>query len=149
MRLFLVPLFLAFASAAALAQPDRSSDEIVRNELKRIDLEQAAVAQSGDAVAMSAMLHPNYVAHVANGRLVDRAQTLAFVATGELARERFERVQESVIISGDTAVVMGLDKMAAPPPLATRGERSRRYSNIYARHDGRWKLLARHFHFMP
>lgn len=149
MRFWMFALLLALLqapSSSALADAAASAAE---SELRRVDLEQAAVAQSGDVAAMAALLHPSYVAHLTNGRLSDHAQTLAFVGSGSLAKERFRRTQESVIVTGDTGVVMGLDRMEAPPPLATRNERNRRYTNVYVRHDGRWKLLARHFHLLP
>lgn len=121
---------------------------VLEAEVRRLDMEQARVAQSGNVDAMSALLHPEYTAHLANGKLSNRTQTLTFVASGLLAKERFERTQESVKVSGGTAVVMGLDRLEAPPPLAQRGERSRRYTNIYVMHEGRWKLFARHFHLL-
>lgn len=129
--------------------PDQPAAPSAEAELRRADLDQARVVQSGDVEAMKALLHPSYVAHLANGRLSNHSQTLALVATGALAKERFERSQQSVLINGDTGIVMGIDRMASPPPLASRGELNRRYTNIYARDDGRWKLLARHFHFVP
>lgn len=122
---------------------------VLETEVRRLDMEQARVAQSGNVDAMSALLHPQYTAHLANGQLSNRTQTLTFVASGLLAKERFERTQELVKVSGNTAFVMGLDRLEAPPPLARRGERSRRYTNIYAKHQGRWKLFARHFHLLP
>lgn len=121
----------------------------LETEVRRLDMEHARVAQSGNVDAMSALLHPEYTAHLANGQISNRTQTLAFVASGLLAKERFERMQELVKVSGDTAFVMGLDRLEAPPPLARRGERSRRYTNIYVMHEGRWKLLGRHFHLLP
>lgn len=132
-------------SGSAVAAKAASADA----ELRRVDLEQAAVAQSGDLAAMTSLLHPNYIAHLTNGRLYDRAQTIAFVASGSLAKERFQRTQETVVVAGDTGIVMGLDKLESPPPLATKGERNRRYTNVYVRDSGRWKLLARHFHLLP
>ena len=132
----------------AITIPDREERER-RAELRRVDLEQAAVAQSGDAAAMAGLLHPSYVAHLTNGRLSDHAQTLTFVRSGSLAKERFHRTQESVVVAGDTGVVMGLDRLESAPPLATRGERNRRYTNMYVKHEGKWKLLARHFHLLP
>ena len=44
---------------------------------------------------------------------------------------------------------MGMDRLESPPPLATRGERTRRFTNVYVREGGRWRLIARHFHFLP
>jgi len=44
---------------------------------------------------------------------------------------------------------MGVDRLESPPGLAERGERTRRYTNVYVREGGRWRQLALHFHFLP
>ena len=118
-------------------------------DLAGADREQARIVQSADLEALAELLHPDYAAHLANGQLFDRAGTLRFAAGGRLAAERFERVQERVIRRGEVGIVMGVDRLAAPPPLAQSGERTRRYTNIYVRDGGRWKLIARHFHLLP
>lgn len=117
-------------------------------ELRRVDMEQARLVQAGDAEGLAALFHPAYTVHAANGRLYGLDQTLTMVRNGSLARERFLRTHEAVAISGSTGVVMGLDRLETPPPLAVRGERSRRYTNVYIIENGRWRLFARHFHFV-
>lgn len=141
-------LFLGCQTAGQGTQAVSAGTMALETEVRRVDMEHARVAQSGNVDAMSVLLHPEYTAQLANGQLSDRTRTLAFVASGWLAKERFERTQESVKVSGSTAFVMGLDRMESPPPLAQHGERSRRYTNFYVLHEGRWKLFARHFHLL-
>ena len=38
-------------------------------ELRRVDLDQSRIAQTGNADAMAALLHTSYTAHLPNGRL--------------------------------------------------------------------------------
>ena len=111
-------------------------------------MEQARLVQAGDAEGLTALLHPAYAVHAANGRLYGLDQTLTLVRNGLLAREKFQRTQQAVTISGSTGIVIGLDTLETPPPLAERGERNRRYTNVYILENGRWRLLARHFHFV-
>jgi hypothetical protein len=117
--------------------------------LRQVDLEQARLVQAGDADGIAALLHPTYRAHLTNGRILDHAEMLALVRDGSLARERFERTPKAVILSGSTGVVMGLDRLEAPPIFAEGGERTRHYTNIYVHDGARWRLLARHFHLLP
>jgi len=117
--------------------------------LRQVDLEQARLAQAGDAEGMAALLHPAYRAHLTNGRILDHAEMLALVRNGSLAQERFERTPKAVIVSGGTGVVMGVDRLDAPPIFAEGGERTRHYTNIYVHDGARWRLLARHFHLLP
>ena len=126
---------------------DIASDGRSAAALAAADRDQARIAQSGDAEAMSALLHRDYTVHLPNGRLFSRSETIAMA--GRLAAERFERIQERVIVDGGVGIVMGVDRLESPPPLATRGERTRRFTNLYIRENGRWRLVARHFHFLP
>lgn len=131
---------------AANVEVYTSSEEA---ELRRIDLDQSRFTQAADEQAMSALLHPAYTAHLPNGKLVDRSQTLALIKSGASAKERYQRTHERVIIAGTTGVVVGVDRLEAPPSLAQHGERTRRYTNVYTRQNGRWQLLARHFNLLP
>lgn len=118
-------------------------------ELRRVDLEQARLAMAGDAEGMVALLDPTYRAHLTNGRILDYDAMLDLVRSGALAKERFERKHEAVIVSGRTGIVMGHDRLEAPPIFAVSGEVNRHYTNIYVHDGARWRLLARHFHLLP
>ena len=145
-RMFVLSACL-LAGCATASSGDLASDGRSAAALAAADREQARIAQSGDAEAMSALLHRDYTVHLPNGQLFSRSQTIAMA--GRLAAERFERSQERVIVEDGVGIVMGLDRLDSPPPLATRGERTRRFTNLYVRENGRWRLIARHFHFLP
>ena len=147
-RLTIVVAALVIASCQP-GEPFGANIQYAEEELRRADLDQSRIVQAGDLDAITALLHPSYTVHLPDGRLVSHEQTLSMVKAGRLATEKHHRAQEQVLIQGDTGVVMGVDHLDSPPPLARNGERTRRYTNIYVRQDGRWKLLARHFHFMP
>ncbi|HEU4704763.1 MAG TPA: nuclear transport factor 2 family protein, partial [Sphingomicrobium sp.] len=146
-----VPVGVKAWSPAALrgAQAGEQASTAAEQELRLLDLRHSALVQAGNAEALAELLHPEYTVHLPNGRLVTFEQTMGLVRSGSLARERHQRAHERIVIRGDTAIVMGVDRLEQPPPLALRGERTRRYTNIYVREDGRWRLIARHFHFLP
>lgn len=149
-------LDLALVAMFVLAVPGCHGEGAARglptsaeDELRSVDLDQSHFVQDADEHAMSALLHPAYTAHLPNGRIVDRAQTLALVESGASATERFQRTHDRVVIAGTTGIVVGVDRLETSPSLARNGERTRRYTNVYAHQNGRWQLLARHFHFLP
>jgi len=117
--------------------------------LRRVDLEQARLAMDGDAKGMAALLDPAYRAHLTNGRILGYDEMLDLVRSGALAKERFVRTPEAVLVSGSTGIVMGHDRLEAPPIFAESGELNRHYTNIYVHDGARWRLLARHFHLLP
>lgn len=150
------PLLVALLAATTACHAQATNpiapsyvQEAGEQALRQTDMEQARLVQAGDAAALTALFHPSYAAHAPNGRVYTLDQTLALVRNGSLARERFVRTQEAVTISGSTGIVIGVDRLEQPPPLARNGERTRRYTNVYLFQKGRWRLLARHFHLIP
>jgi hypothetical protein len=141
--LFLVLLGTASASAPAPATPKLES------ELRDADLEHARATQDGNRARLDELLRPAFANHTANGRFVDREQMIEAVASGSLRAERFVRSHDRVVVAGSAGYVFGQDRLEAPPPLATRGERTRPYTHVWTRVGGRWRLLARHFHLIP
>lgn len=142
-------LILIVATSCVHGESSLPSTAAAEEELRRVDERQSEIAQSGNAAAMAALLHPAYAVHLPNGQVIDYQRTMALVRTGLLSRERHSRSHERVLVNGSIGVVMGVDRLEAPPPLATRGELTRRYTNVYVRDRGRWRHLARHFHFLP
>ena len=72
---------LLLASCATSDAGDMAADSRSVAGLAAADREQARIAQSGDVLAMSELLHRDYTAHLPNGRLFGRSETLAFAAT--------------------------------------------------------------------
>ena len=124
-------------------------NEFTEQDLLAADVEQARLVRSGKIEELIALLHPDYRAYLTNGRILSYGEMLDLVRSGSLAREHFEREQKAAIVSGTTGVVMGIDRLEAPPIFADGNERTRHYTNIYAHDGSQWRLLARHFHLRP
>jgi hypothetical protein len=116
------------------------------NELLEMDREQARLVRSGEIEAMEALLHPDYRAYLANGRILGFDEMIDLVRSGALAKEHFDRTQQAAMVSGTTGIVMGVDLLEEPPIFAEGNERTRHYTNVYTHDGARWRLLARHFH---
>jgi hypothetical protein len=140
---WLILILLGSASASAPASPKLES------ELRDADLEHARATQDGNRARLDELLRPAFANHIANGRIVDREQMIEAVASGSLRAERFVRSHDCVVVAGNAGYVFGKDRLEAPPPLATRGERTRPYTHVWTPVGGRWGLLARHFHLIP
>jgi ketosteroid isomerase-like protein len=79
-------------------------------------------------------------------------RTIRFVIAREWPKQKagvikypsFERKVERVLLHGDTAVVMGgetVKHLGGPDDGKTV---ERRYTDVWAKKDGRWLMLARH-----
>ncbi len=141
-----VMLFLAGCSTIH-AMPGRSS-------VLAVDDQQRAMVASSDVTGLEKLAHPQLRINAPGGRVLSREQFLANIRSGEIAAESFERTVEEVSISAAVAVVMGRETFT---PAATSelgrafGARplQRRFTNIYAWQDGRWRWLARHANVLP
>lgn len=129
------------ASAAQAAGRDKAS-------VLAVDESQRAMVAAADVAGLNRLAHPNLRINAPGGRVLSRAQFLANMRSGEISAEAFQRTAEDVMISGDTAVVMGrevftpsagseLGRLYGAKPL------QRRYTNVYLWDHGRWRWLAR------
>lgn len=141
---------LMLASPIA-AQPSPSSS-IARTADERAVL--AADARQRDAVAnvdlkaIAAISHPNLRVNAPNNRILTRADLIRMVGSGEIRNEVFERVPETVIVTGDIGVVMGHETVfpgAGSEQARMYGQRTlnRRYTNVFLREGKAWRHLAR------
>lgn len=142
---------LGLAAVGGASPPAPSEEEA---SLRAVDARQRQVVLAGDVGAMRALAHPNLRINAPDNRVLTGAQLLAAMGSGEIAAERFERVPEVVTLSGSIGVVMGHETFV---PVATSAlgrlygarELRRRYTNVYLREAGAWRLLARHANVIP
>ena len=73
---------------------------------------------------------------------VDKADR---IRTGAVTYSSFVREAESVLVHGDTGLVMGRETVVPRGDSPDAGQTiNRRYTNIWMKWDGRWRLVARH-----
>jgi hypothetical protein len=137
-RLLCMSLLWVCVGCAALAQqgPARSPDE---QSLLAADALQLSAVSAADAAAIDSISHPNLRVNAPNGRVVTRQDFLQAVGSGQIRNEIAERIPESVTITGDIGVIMGRETGGSGATKVNR-----RYTNVYMRENGAWRLLARH-----
>ena len=115
----------------------------------------AADARQRDAVAnidlktIAAISHRNLRVNAPNNRVLTREDLIRMVGSGEIRNEMFERVPETVVVTGNIGVVMGHETVfpgAASEQARMYGQRTlnRRYTNVFIRDGKIWRHLARH-----
>lgn len=140
---------LALTAGCATVAPGPS-----RATLLAVDEQQRAMVAGKDVEGLDRLAHPELRINAPGGRVLERAQFLANMRSGEISAERFERTAEAVSIGANIGVVMGRETFtpAATSELGrTFGARAlqRRYTNIYVWQQGRWMWLARHANVVP
>lgn len=147
---------LAFGSGFAVdssAQTRRfltpSGDPLAQTILELEDRERLSVL-NGDIAEAEALRDPDFVANTPDNAITKGAQRgLERMRSGGLRYARFERVVEHVEVDGDVAVAMGSE--VVEPQFGPQAGRSlqRRYTNVWVRKDGRWRLRFRHANLLP
>lgn len=123
-------------------------------ELLAADARQREAVSNADAAAIRRIAHPNFQVNAPTGQILTREQLAANVTSGEIRNDVFERIPETVIITGNVGVVMGRERVI--PGVGSEQARmfgikslNRRYTNVYIRKGKTWLHLARHASVAP
>ena len=142
----LCALMLAAPVAAKPSSIARSADE---RAVLEADARQRDAVANVDLKAIAAISHRNLRVNAPNNRILTRADLIRMVGSGEIRNEVFERVPETVVVTGNIGVVMGHETVfpgAASEQARMYGRKTlnRRYTNIFLREGRIWRHLARH-----
>ena len=143
-------LVMLSSSAAAQRAPApsiaRTADE---RAVLVADARQRDAVAAADLKAIAAISHRNLRVNAPNNRILTRDDLIRMVGSDEIRNEVFERVPETVVVTGDIGVVMGHETVfpgAASEQAQMYGQRTlnRRYTNVFLREGKSWRHLARH-----
>jgi len=137
---------LASSTAAQPASIARTADE---RAVLAADARQRDAVAKIDLKAIAAISHGNLRVNAPNNRILTRADLIRMVGSGEIRNEVFERVPESVVVTGNIGVVMRHETVfpgAASEQARMYGRKTlnRRYTNVFIREGQTWRHLARH-----
>jgi ketosteroid isomerase-like protein len=134
---------MALGLALAGAVQGADTPGIVEQEIRRLDAQEADAVLRGDYVLIDELWADDFIVNnpfnsVGFGRT-------GRVRTGVITYASFERVPEFVGLRGDVAIVMGHEVVVPIAPSVDAGRTlRRRYTNIWMKTAGGWKLAARH-----
>ena len=132
------------------ALPSLGRAQIANSEesrLQAIDDQERVAVLKGDRGALQRLWSEHLTVNAPTNRVnVGRDAVLQVVARGGMHYSVFERKVEAVRIDGDVGLVMGSETVVpvaagtalSPPPTP------RRFTNIWKREHGSWRMIARH-----
>jgi ketosteroid isomerase-like protein len=134
-----VPLVLS--ACGLLSAQDRG----VEGEIKRLEQAEVKAVLAKDTVTLARLWDKDYVVNnpenkivLANADPVDRPVL-------KRPRTSFTRDVEHIAVTGDIAISMGSETVVPAGDLPDAGKTvKRRYTNIWMKKDGGWRLVARH-----
>jgi ketosteroid isomerase-like protein len=149
---FLILLLGAATLAEARAQARTPDEQTVR----ALDDQERVAALNRDVPALERLWSDQFTVNAPNNQVVigKRAVLDTFVGTGVINFSSFERQIEFVRVDGDFAFLMGLETVRpisdAPAAGLVAGQTvHRRFTNIWKKEAGTWRLFARHANVIP
>jgi ketosteroid isomerase-like protein len=135
-----VVVLAVFVPGSASAQSAKQKVKI-EQEIRRLDLAHADAILRGDLAALDKLWTEDFRVNNPFNQ-VDRADR---IRTGAVTYSSFVREPETVLIHGDTVIVMGREIVVPKANSPDSGKTiNRRYTNIWMKRSGNWRLIARH-----
>ena len=141
MKLAVFAAIIVFVLTSAASAQSSKQKAAIEQEIRKLDQAHADAVLRGDLAAMDKIWTTDFKVNNPFNE-VDKADR---IRTGAVTYSSFERVAETVLINKDTVIVMGREKVVPKGDSPDAGKTiNRRYTNIYMKRDGKWRLIARH-----
>jgi ketosteroid isomerase-like protein len=113
----------------------------IEQEIRKLDLAHAGAVLRGDLVELDKLWTADFKVNNPFNE-IDKADR---IRTGAVTYSSFIREPESVLIHGNTVIVMGRETVVPKGNSPDAGKTiNRRYTNIWMKRAGKWRLIARH-----
>jgi ketosteroid isomerase-like protein len=116
-----------------------------------LDAELAQAVLRGDIAALERLFGDDFLVTHPMGGINERAAVLDLVRKGQIRYTSYEQKVESIRVWSDVAVTVGSETVV--PDVVGRPDRGqtvpRRYTHIWRRGPGGWRLKVRHASLVP
>jgi hypothetical protein len=140
---FVVLFNLMFSEKSFSQQSDETLIRTLENN------EREAILK-GDTVQLSKLMSKNIVVQNPENVIVGYRKIIDRIKSGKINYTSFERKIENIAFMNGIAVVMGLEAIVPKGDIENTGKMvKRRFTNIWAKENGNWKLTARQATIVP
>ncbi|MEO8210399.1 MAG: nuclear transport factor 2 family protein [bacterium] len=118
----------------------------MEEQIKKLDLAHARAIFEGDAIALDSLMDDDVTVNHPTNRIVkEKQELLNLIKKGVIRYTSFDRTQETFLFYKDMVVVMGHEFVVPAEGAPNEGKTlQRRYTNIWMKTNGKWKLTVRH-----
>ena len=125
---------------SAVCQTPKQKQSI-QETVRKLDLAHAEAVLRGDMAAIDRLWTEDFRVNNPFNEIDNAAR----IRDGRVSYSSFVRVPEEILVHGDTAIVMGRETVVPKGDSPGAGKTiNRRYTNIWMKRSGRWRLIARH-----
>ena len=140
-KLGLLLIAIAIISTGSASGQSAKQDAAVEQEIRKLDLAHADAILRNDLPALDKLWTEDFKVNNPFNE-IDKADR---IRTGAVTYASFVREPESVLVHGDTVIVMGRETVVPKGNSPDAGKTiNRRYTNIWMKREGKWRLVARH-----
>ncbi len=141
--LLAIAYFVIISTISAQNAEDNSA---LREEIIKLDLAHASAILRGDAAALDSLMDDSVTVNHPTNRIVkEKRELLDLIRQGIIRYTSFKRVPETFLFFKDMVVVMGGETVVPAKGAPNAGRTlQRRYTNVWMRRDGKWRLTVRH-----
>jgi ketosteroid isomerase-like protein len=141
--LAVIPILAAAPIALAQTAADSSG---LRAQIEKLDLAHAQAIFQGDSKALDSLMDDDVTVNHPTNRIVkEKKELLSLIQKGVIRYTSFERFPEEFLFFNDMVVVMGRETVVPAKGAPNAGRTlERRYTNIWMKRNGKWRLTVRH-----
>lgn len=138
-----IPILAAAPFAVAQTAADSS---ILRAEIEKLDLAHAQAIFKGDSTALDSLMDDDVTVNHPTNRIVkEKKELLSLIRRGVIRYTSFKRFPEIFLYFDNMVVVMGSETVVPAKGAPNEGVTlQRRYTNVWMKRDGKWRLTVRH-----
>ena len=143
MKKLIITLSSLLNVACICAQTNSSNAEI---EIRNLEEKERNAMLNYDTVTMKKMWAEDFTVNAPFNRvLLNRQELMDMVNKGNIRFSSFTRSIEQVVVKKDMAVTMGSEEVVFTGNVPDAGQTiKRRFTNIWVKQNGEWKLTFRH-----
>lgn len=139
--LIVLLLTLPLIAFSQTPEPQKSENINVEREILKLDAELFDAISRADVLARTRIAADDLIYTTHYGSALNKAEWIAHVTKPAPVSSKQLRDYLRVRILGDTAIVTGRLTIKIENPQST-GRIQARYTNVYAKRQGEWKLVA-------
>ncbi|MFZ1683660.1 MAG: nuclear transport factor 2 family protein [Candidatus Zixiibacteriota bacterium] len=140
-------LSIAMFATAPNAVPKNAADSAaLQEQIKKLDLAHADAILKGDSTALDSLMDDDITVNHPTNRIVkEKKELLDLIRKGVIRYTSFKRFPETFLYFNDIVVVMGSETVVPAKGAPNEGVTlQRRYTNVWMKRDGTWRLTVRH-----
>ncbi len=122
-----------------------AQDQSIESEIKRLEQMEVQAVLKKDTVTLLKLWDKDYVVNAPDNKINFAGKTTLDRPVLQRSRTSFTRDVEQVIVRGNIVFSMGSETVVPTEDKTnTQNTVKRRYTNIWMKKDGSWRLVARH-----